>query len=132
VKRIAGQVFGGDVVTSQTIRFKRTYPGNPGRMKEIDLLAASQRSVLVCEAKSKPTSEKVREFLASLGDFKEFFPEYQEMTVVPMVASIAFDASLLSFMTSHGVLALGFADETMELLNPEAANLANNFPKSQT
>jgi hypothetical protein len=94
-------------------------------MKEIDLLAASRREVLVCEAKSKHTSENVREFMASLGDFKEFFPEHEGMTVVPMVASIAFDESLVNFMTRHGVLALGFGEETMELLNPGAAKTSS-------
>lgn len=121
LKRIASQVFGDDVVVTQAIRIKRTLPQDRRRMKEIDLLAASLHAVIVCEAKSKPTSEKTRDFLTFLEDFKEFFHEYRELRIIPMVASIAFDPSLVSFMTSQGVLALGFGDETMKLLNPEAA-----------
>lgn len=117
--RVASQVFGGRQPLFSAIRLKRRLPWERSRLKEIDLLAVSDDAVLVCEAKSKPTPEKSREFLQSLDDFKEFFPEYNDFKVIPMVASIAFDDSLLTHMTREGVVALGFGGETMEILNPE-------------
>jgi hypothetical protein len=126
LKRIATEVFAGVPSEMEGIRIKRRKRGDAGRQKEIDLLAAAPAPgpVLVCEAKSKPSSEKTREFLDSLVDFPEYFPEYADRRIIPMVASIAFDPSLLEFMTRQGVLALGFGDETMEILNPEVVTTA--------
>jgi len=120
LKRIAGQVFGGGDVKFQAIRLKRRHPEDRGRLMEIDLLAVGDTDLLICEAKSKVGPDKVREFQRRVAELGEFFPEYDGLRVWPMIASIAFDASAVRFMTSHGVLALGFGDETMEIVNPEA------------
>ncbi len=121
LKRIAGEVFQGGPVLFEGIRLKRRSPVSPGEMMELDLMAVGESSVLICEAKSKADVEKVRAFLESLRRFAEFYPEHRALRLRPMVASIAFGPSVLAFMTSQGVLALGFGAETMELLNPEVA-----------
>lgn len=85
------------------------------------MIAATDNAVIVCEAKSKPTPEKARELLDSVRQFLEFFPEYKGRRIIPMMASIALSDELLAYMTRLGVLAVGLGDETMEVLNPEAA-----------
>jgi hypothetical protein len=106
------------------IRLKRRLPTDLGRLMEIDLLAVGEKAVLVCEAKSKVDSAKVREFLEKLEVFKEFFPDYAGLEVRPMIASVYFDPSVVASMTKLNVLALGFGDETMEILNPEVVSRA--------
>jgi hypothetical protein len=120
LKRVATEVFKGGEVHFQAIRLKRRMPTDLSRMLELDLLAVGASDVLICEAKSKVSAEKVREFLQSIQLFGEFFPEHAEKRVWPMIASVMIDASVVNFMTSQRVLALGFGDETMDLLNPEA------------
>ena len=120
LNRVAKQVFGGGNVLFSGIRLKRRLPSDQGRLMELDLLAAGEKAVLICEAKSKVDSTKVREFLENLRAFPEFFPEFAGLALRPMIASIYFDPSVVANMTSLNVIALGFGDETMEVLNPEA------------
>ena len=54
-------------------------------MMELDLLAVGERDVLVCEAKSRVTVEKGREFTRALATFKDFFPEYAGRRLRPML-----------------------------------------------
>jgi len=120
LKRMASEVFHGEDVLFQAIRLKRRLDTDHSRMMELDLLAAGEKDVVVCEAKSRVTVEKVREFRQSLDTFKDFFPEYAGRRLWPMVASVYIDPSVIAFMTSQKVLAVGFGGETMDLLNPEA------------
>jgi hypothetical protein len=120
LKRIAAEVFRGEDVLFQAIRLKRRLDADHSRMMELDLLAVGERDVVVCEAKSRVTVEKVREFRQSLETFENFFPEYAGRRLWPMVASVYIDPSVITFMTSQKVLAVGFGGETMDLLNPEA------------
>lgn len=89
-------------------------------MMEIDLLAVAEGEVLIGEAKSKVGADKVRAFREAMARFGEFFPEHAGCRVHLMIASIAFDPSVVVHMTAQRVLALGFGSETMDLLNPEA------------
>jgi len=124
LNRVAKQIFHDGSVLFSGIRLKRRPPSNRGRLMELDLLAAGEKEILICEAKSKVDASKVREFLDKLRDFPEFFPEYAGLTLRPMIASIYFDPSVVAHMTSLNVIALGFGDETMEVLNPEAFSTA--------
>lgn len=117
--RIATDVFGGESMVFSGIRLKRRHLGESGWNMEIDLLAASPGQVLVCEAKSKVDATKAREFLDKLAGFTAYFPEYGQHQLLPMMASIAFDDSVLKHLTKQGILALGFGGDTMDLLNPE-------------
>lgn len=120
LRRIATQVFCGGEVVFSGIRLKRRLLSDRGRVMELDLLAVGENEVLVCEAKSKVDDSKVREFLDKLRDFPAFFPDYAGLTLRPMIASIYFEESVINHMTNLNVIALGFGDETMEVLNPQA------------
>ena len=120
LKRIASDVFRGGEVMFQAVRLKRRLDADHSRTMELDLLAVGEWDVVVCEAKSRVTVEKVREFVKSLERFPEFFPEYAGRRRWPMVASVYLDPAVVAFMTSQKVLAVGFGGETMDLLNPEA------------
>ncbi len=50
----------------------------------------------------------------------DFFPEYAGRTIQPLLASVSFDPSLVTYLTRRRLYALGFGDETMELLNEGA------------
>lgn len=118
--RIARRLFGDDSIEMLAIRVKRRHPSVPSRMLELDLLVAGRRHLLVGEAKSTPTKEKADEFLDTIKDIAVFFPEYAEHQVLPLMASVSFEPSLLAYFSRRKLLALGFGDETMELLNEDA------------
>ena len=115
--RIARSIFRDDEVLGSAIRLRRQHPSDSGRSIELDLVVYGRRHLLVCEAKSKVTPEKAAAFLEKTGSFAEFFPEYNGFTVVPMIASVSIEPSLVSHLTRLRIYALGFGDETMEILN---------------
>jgi hypothetical protein len=115
--RIAAKLFGDDPIRMLAIRVKRRHPSDPARMMELALLVAGERHVLLGEAKSTPTVEKADAFLEKMAQFADFFPEYAGHTILPMLASVSFDHSLVTYLSRRRTYALGFGDETLELLN---------------
>ncbi len=118
--RIAGKLFGGDPIETLAIRVKRKHPADASRMLELDLLVAGTKHLLIGEAQSTPTVEKAKDLLAKASAVPEFFPEYAGHKILPLLASVSFDPSLLAYLTRRRIHALGFGDETMELLNEGA------------
>ncbi len=51
------------------------------------------------------------------GAVPGFFPESAGHRILPLLASVAFDPTLLAYLSRQRIHALGFGDETMELLN---------------
>ena len=117
--RIARQLFQGDEVLTSSIRVCRRHPSNSGLTIELDLLVVGGSHVLVGEAKSKVTVEKVAAFLEKVRSISEFFPELSGFDILPMIASVNIEPSLVVHLSRMGVYALGFGDETMEILNPD-------------
>ncbi len=118
--RIAGKLFGGDSIETLAIRVKRRHPSDPSRIMELDLLVAGRRHVLIGEAKSTPTVEKADAFLEKAREMPDFFPEFAGHKVLPLMASVSFDPSLVAYFNRCRLYALGFGDDTMELLNEGA------------
>ncbi|HEY5893598.1 MAG TPA: hypothetical protein VIT91_10245 [Chthoniobacterales bacterium] len=116
-ERIALKLFAGDAVETLTIRVKRKHPADPSRRIELDLLVVGARHLLVGEAKSTPTVEKADAFLEKIRELPEFFPEYAGRKILPMLASVTIDPPLVKYLSRKHIYALGFGDETMELLN---------------
>jgi hypothetical protein len=118
ISRIAGQLFGDDPVVTMAQRVKRRHPGDPGRNMEIDLLVSGKTHVLVAEAKTRVSAEKISAFVERLREFPEFFPEYAGCTLMPLLASVSIDPSAVAYLNRQKGYGLAFADETMELVNP--------------
>lgn len=118
--RIAGKLFGDDPIETLAIRVKRRHPADASRMMELDLLVVGEKHLLVGEAKSTPTVEKADAFLEKVREVPDFFPEYAGRTILPLLASVSFDPSLVTYLSRQRLYALGFGDETMELLNEGA------------
>ena len=115
--RIAKALFKNDDVLGSAIRLRRRHPSDLAQSIEIDLLVYGERHLLVCEAKSKVTPEKAAAFLEKVRTIPSFFPEYSRFKILPMIASVSIEPSLVAHLTRLRIYALGFGDETMELLN---------------
>lgn len=117
IARVAGQLFGDDEVVTIAQRVKRRHPAETGRNMELDLLVSGKSHVLVAEAKTRVSAEKISDFVERLRELEEFFPEYAGRTLVPVMASVSIDPSAVTFLSRQKVYGLAFADETMEVVN---------------
>ena len=118
--RIARTLFKDDEVLSSAVRVRRRHPSDRGRNIEIDLLVTGRRHLLVCEAKSSVTAEKASAFVEKVRSIPEFFPEFVGFTVLPVIASMAIEPSLVAHLSRLHIYALAFGDEMMEILNAGA------------
>ena len=118
--RIARTLFEGDEVLTSAIRVKRRHPSDPGLNIELDLLVVGSRHLLVGEAKSKVTVEKAMAFLEKMRSIPEFFPKFSGFTILPLIASVGIESSLVAHLSRLHIYALAFGDETMEILNEGA------------
>lgn len=113
-ERIAAQIFGDDPVVdvSQRVRRKRG-----GETMELDLLAAGTRNVMVVESKRRLRPGDTARFLLKLTQLAKFFPEYAGHRVVPVLASVTIEPSMVANLTKRKTYGLAFGSETMELVN---------------
>jgi len=116
-RRIASEVFPDDPVVRLAQRVRQVHPADSGRMLEIDLLVAGQRNLMVVEAKRRLNSEKIREFAEKIGSIPEYMPEYAGYRLVPVVASVTIEPSVIVFLNRQKVYGVAMGDETMELVN---------------
>lgn len=110
-RRIASELFPDDPVVTLAQRIRRNHPTDPGRMIEIDLLAAGREHLMIVEAKRRLNAEKIREFVESLQAVPAFFPEYASHKIVPVIASV------ITFLNRQKVYGVAMGDETIELVN---------------
>lgn len=116
-RRIAGEIFPADPVVRLAQRVRQVHPSDPGRMIEIDLLAAGRQHLMVVEAKWRLNPDKIREFVEWVTEIPEFLPEYAAYTLVPVVASVTIEPSVIAFLNRQMVYGVAMGDETMELVN---------------
>jgi hypothetical protein len=115
--RIASEIFPSDPVIRLVQRVRQVHPNDPGRMMEIDLLAAGRSHLMVVEAKRRLDAEKIREFLEKVRLIPEFFPDYASHKLAPVVASVTIDSSVITFLNRQKVYGVAMGDETMQLVN---------------
>jgi len=116
--RVAQELFGCGEPQWAAIRIRRRE--GPETM-EIDALVVCEGTVLVNETKSSLYSRDVDDLLSKIERFGEFFPEFARRRIVGIVASLYVDESVVRYATSRNVLAMGMREDTMRILNPEAA-----------
>ena len=71
-RRIASEIFPSDPVIRLAQRVRQVHPTDPGRMIEIDLLAAGQTHLMVVEGKWRLNADKIREFVEKVKSIPEF------------------------------------------------------------
>ena len=117
IRRIASEIFGDDPVLSVAQRIRRTLPTDRGQMAEVDLLVAGQKHLMIVESKRRLDAQKIREFVDRLEALRPFFPEYAQHALIPAVASVTIDPSVVTFLNRQKVYGIAMGDETMEVVN---------------
>ncbi|MBD2395597.1 DUF3782 domain-containing protein [Cyanobacterium aponinum FACHB-4101] len=85
---------------------------------EIDVLVTNQDSVLVVEVKSSLGVEDVKELMADLKRFRQFFPEYNQKKLYGAVAGIEIEEGADKYANKQGLFVLSQKGEAVGILNP--------------
>ena len=98
--------------------------------REFDALYVGTRGVLLNETKSTVLSEYATRFVRFLksGEFALYFPEYRELTLVPVFSSLRLPADLIPYLTKNGIYAVSMGEETMQVLNRDAVSARTRNP----
>ena len=116
---IARQYFGVPQLDFLTVRARKKSLSDPSRTREFDGLAVSENCFFLNETKSNPKPEYAREFVESLAEIGDFFPEYAQKKFVPIFSSLYIPDDVVKYLSRHGVYAMGMKDDAMDLLNFE-------------
>jgi hypothetical protein len=84
-----------------------------------DVVASSQSYVFLVETKSSPKVSDIAVLLEQqVPRFRELFPEFATLKMIPVLASLRFDDSMLQPATEAGVFLMAYRQwEYMDLLN---------------
>ena len=89
---------------------------------EFDVIASSQSYVYLVETKSSPKKEQITAFKNEvIPRFRQLFPEYDHLKLIPVFSSLRFDEDLIQFGTDEGIYMMAYREwDYMDLLNFEA------------
>jgi len=119
IPQILQQVLGypEDEMELFAIRLKKRHPVTKQR-QEYDVVAVCGDYLCINETKSSLTPEHVKTFAEkTLLAVREFFPEYAGKQLIGIIATFYMDESLVRHCERLGLIALGFGDNVMEVLN---------------
>ena len=114
LSRIIQETLGREVLDLGPCRKRRLADG---RVKEFDAVAVMADLIGLNSTKATLRSEDVDRFVGDIAAFREFFPEYRELPVVGILATLAVDESVLNYAEKLGFLVLAVGDELMEVKN---------------
>lgn len=100
------------------VRLRLGHPAEPGRMRELDVVAGHGGVGLVVEVKSRLSPEGVAAFAASLGEARACLAPLGIREVIGGVATLYSDPSLVAHATRLGLLVFGAGEELIEPKNP--------------
>lgn len=113
--RIVQEMLGQEVM-DLSVRRKRKRAD--GRQQEYDALAVTLETVCLASVKSTLRSADIDHLLdEELSAFRTFFPEYQALPLVGLIASLAVDDSVLRHAERQGLIVLAIGDQIMEVKN---------------
>jgi myosin heavy subunit len=97
------------------LRLKQRLPD--GRVREFDAIAVTADLVCLNSTKATLRSADVDHFPEEIAAFREFLPEYRELPLVGILASLTVDDSVLAHAERQGFVVLAVGDELMEVKN---------------
>jgi len=88
-----------------------------GRVKEFDAIALTEDCVCLNSTKATLRSSDVDAFGTDIATFREYFPEYRDLPLVGILATLAVATSVLNYAEKQGFLVLAVGEEIMEVKN---------------
>jgi len=120
VCRILREVLGlsEDDICVANVRVRRRHPHGK-TIREFDVIAECNEYILVNETKSRLSPADVDHVIETIGEVREYFPDYRDRRLIGSVATLYVDQSLVTYASKKGVLVLAVGDELMDVMNPE-------------
>ena len=106
-----------DEIQFAAVRVRKRHATEPGRMKEFDVVVVCNDYVLINETKSSLDAKDIDDFLATLQEIRDFFPEYKDKQFVGAIATLYMTPEVAKYAERKGLIALGFGEENMDILN---------------
>ena len=95
---------------------RKTKDGSRGI--EVDVIAVSVDKVFMIEVRSKPTNDYVNEVLGKTKKFREFFPEYNDKELIPILASLVFQDDVINYANKKRLYLMAYREwEYMDIIN---------------
>ncbi len=88
-----------------------------GKTIEIDVLVTNENHVLVVEVKSNLGVDDVKELIADLEKFRQFFPEYKQKQLYGAVAGIEIEQGADKYAYRQGLFVLAQSGESIAIVN---------------
>ena len=98
-------------------RVRRVHPTDRSRVREFDAIANCGPYVMVTEAKSTLRPSDIPELMATIKEFRDYFPEYNDNKVIGCLATLQVDESLVQYASREGILIIAVGDELMDVMN---------------
>ncbi|MCO6491477.1 MAG: hypothetical protein J5I98_23885 [Phaeodactylibacter sp.] len=101
---------------------RRKHIKQKGIKGEFDVVAVTDTSVYLVDSKMSPNEEKLLAFKNNvLPRFRQLFPEYKKLQLVPIFAALRFGQELVDLGTREKVYMLAYREwDYMDILNFEA------------
>ncbi len=85
---------------------------------EFDVIAVSQTSVYLVEVKSNPQIKHLESMETLISNFKILFPEYLQLKLIPIVASLRFDDDFIEQASKYNYYVMAYREwEYLDILN---------------
>jgi hypothetical protein len=90
-----------------------------GIKDEFDVIAVSADKVFLIEVKSTMRQQYVDDFKnKKLERFRFLFSEYNDKTLVPILATLRYEDSMLAYVTKNNIYAMAYREwDYMDILN---------------
>ena len=103
--------------TSQRVEVSYTTKEGDTYRREFDILAVNGMEVVVVEVKTNLTPDKVKYFLKSLKDFKNYFPDYKSKTIYGAVAYLRSESESHLFSQKQGLFVIRATGDSASIIN---------------
>ena len=117
IPRIAKELCQCDEVDDLMVRRWVRNKKDRSKRREFDVIAVCGDYVILNETKSTVRIDYINQFIEVLPEVTDYFPEYENKTIIPVFSSLGIREDMVNYLTKHHIYALAMGDETMELLN---------------
>ncbi|WP_461833609.1 hypothetical protein [Desulfothermus sp.] len=107
-------------VTEISVRRKRKLNG---KIREYDVICVADNYLFLVDVKSTYRRHHFEEFESAISDFLTFFPEYRNLKVIPVVASLNLTEEIINIATSKNWLALQLLGDYLEFVNKDKVKI---------
>ena len=117
IPRIAQEYFKCERIDDFMIRRIVRNKKDRTKRREFDVIAVCEDKLIIAESKSNPKKDDIDRFISALNEIPDYFPEYRDMKIIPVMASLNITEDIVNYLTKQNIYAMTMGDETMDIVN---------------